>query len=288
MSSVPTTSAVIRRFLGIIADDVVRGELEVLEEVIAQYAPFRDAFMSVASGRAAYIIPQTCVALGFEATSGRTISHDELHEVAPFALLCLGLAVGDDLIDERGGTFVDRMTLGWTAMILSHHSYLRIHRGGTPAPFREALLEATDALIDSVTAVAAAEVDYFAREYADDAYLDLARKKTSCYTRHAMQLGCRLAEGSNATHELLSRIGDHLGASLQFLDDALDVTNDSDGTHAATLASVLASRGESLQVVYDLARKEIEHALRLAALLPHSATLSRTLAHAIGFVRFLR
>jgi geranylgeranyl pyrophosphate synthase len=173
-------------------------------------------------------------------------------------------------------------------MILNRYAYRELYTRPMPNETRAALSEAMDRLIESVSSVAASEIEYTSHEFADQAYLELARTKTSCYTRHALQLGSSLAGGAAATNELLARIGNHLGASLQLLDDALDAVKDSTGDHAATLATVLTQRGQSLKAIFDLSGQEIRSALDVAASLPFPATLSGSLQRAGSFLRFLQ
>jgi hypothetical protein len=105
-----TTSTVIRQFFGAGAWDA--DGAKVFDEVVQPFPTFRDAFTKIVIGRAAYIIPQTCVALGYESTVGHSPSADELRDVSPFSLLCLSLAIGDDLIDEKNEVFAARMAPG--------------------------------------------------------------------------------------------------------------------------------------------------------------------------------
>lgn len=287
MNSAPSTSSVIRRFFGDSADEAIRGEFPLLERVIEPFPAFREEFMSVAAGRASFIIPQTCVFLAYAATCGQAPTAEQLDDVSPFALLCLSLAAGDDLIDEPARPFASRMVLGWTAMILNRHAYYRILDGrSTPSSMH--LRRISDSLVSDVTEVAAIEVRLSTEQYEEATYLSLARRKTSAYTRHALQLGCLVAGGTAEVYDTLTQIGNHLGTAIQMLDDALDAPGDDGTDQPPTMATMLRAEGRSLSRLYDTAITEIERAIQLAKLLPHPQALLDPLRRAATFLRFAK
>jgi octaprenyl-diphosphate synthase len=65
-------------------------------------------------------------------------------------------------------------------------------------------------------------------EVAEDAYLDVIRRKTAKLFEAAGQLGAIIASADAATETSLARYGMHLGTAFQLIDDVLDYSGDAE------------------------------------------------------------
>jgi len=65
-------------------------------------------------------------------------------------------------------------------------------------------------------------------EVAEDAYLDVIRRKTAKLFEAAAQLGAIIASADASTETALARYGMHLGTAFQLIDDVLDYSGDAE------------------------------------------------------------
>ena len=128
-------------------------------------------------------------------------------------------------------------------------------------------------------------------DVAEDAYLDVIRRKTAKLFEAAAQLGAIISGASAAVEQALARYGMHLGTAFQLIDDVLDYSGDHEAI-GKNLGDDLADGKPTLPLIRAmqvgatadaaLIREAIKHG-RLDDFKPVVEALSRT--DALDYVR---
>ena len=143
----------------------------------------------------------------------------------------------DDVIDQgalRRGAPTSRMLYGNAASVYAGDWLLvealrRVVRAGIPG-----LLESLLSTIDEMIAGEAIQLERRGKLVADpSAYFQIIEKKTASLFRYAMAAGARAGGlGPNETRAL-EAYGRHLGLAFQLIDDALDLSGETESTGKA-------------------------------------------------------
>jgi hypothetical protein len=268
-------------FLGVIVGQlfptVLQNYRTALEEVAAS-CPDIAGYLEPFYGRAAYVIPQLLFQGGYKALTGVEPSETVQKRGVPFSVICLSLAIADDILDEESKAFTAKMQLGCSAIALIDYAYTAIALD-TDRDYRDILRTSVTQLIGAVVKAGQAELDYVQRgDFSVERYLDLARMKTTCYTRHSLRLASRLAAATADQNTCMDHIGVYLGTFIQLVDDCLDASMDTaEGRNGSSYPAILKSSGASIHPVLEIAYKELSSAAQLTTQLPYPGEFVRLL-----------
>ena len=269
-----TTSTLMSHILGETLNEINTQYEEILTEIAAEYPHFSLDIRNEGKNRAAFFLPQSLLELGYQSLSGSPIDIGLRKRAMSFSLVCLSLAVGDDIIDTADSTFDRKMTLGCLSTFLMHRAYSQLIQDSSHQS--RLILRHIGRLIASVSETALDEIQYrSAADFSVSRYLAITRKKTSCYTIESLLLAASLLECLSTQATLLTQLGDHFGTAIQLLDDLLDITEDGiNRLPQLTYPAQLTSEGSSLTPIYSQIARELELAMLICQQLPYPSQLS--------------
>ncbi|MBK6685094.1 MAG: polyprenyl synthetase family protein [Deltaproteobacteria bacterium] len=176
-----------------------------------------------------------CVALAAKVGTG--FGRPALELAVAVELVHNATLLHDDVIDQgalRRGAPTSRMLYGNAASVYAGDWLLvealrRVVRAGVPG-----LLESLLTTIDEMIAGEAIQLERRGKLVADPgAYFQIIEKKTASLFRYAMAAGARAGGlGTNETRAL-EAYGRHLGLAFQLIDDALDLSGETESTGKA-------------------------------------------------------
>ena len=254
----PSTSSLLFELVTEFFPGVLRNYRHTLDD-IAIGCPDIAGYLEAFYGRAAYIIPQLLFEVGYKALTGVEPPDKVRKRGIPFSVICLSLAIADDILDEKDIAFAPKMQLGCSSIVLIDYAYTAIADCGN-AQERKVLRSSVTRLIGDVVKAGRAELDYSQEgDFSPDRYLELTRVKTTCYTCNGLRLACQFAAGKPEQYACIDQLGLHLGTFIQLIDDCLDVSTDSESCpDVSTYPAFLMSSGSSLQPALEIAQKRTE------------------------------
>lgn len=272
---VPSTSQLMQDLLNMECPGLVREYDALINSLASNHKSFRSAFEQHTTRRAAYLIPQFLVESCYEALSNSSMESGLRKSCQPFSLICLSLAVGDDIVDSDHVTFEARMIHGCISIALMDYAYASVASNPNPSE-RCAISQRISSLMQSVTSTGAFEIQYRkARSFSIESYIEMTQMKTTCFTKHSLLLAADVLNTSDTHKALLLTLGERLGTAIQLLDDLFDVKQDLEETkHNLTYPEHLARNNQSMTPVVELATRALLEARNLSRELPHQSKLA--------------
>jgi|SRR5579864_4408405 len=270
-----STSHLIQGLLGFRLPHLLDEYDAICESVTQLHEPFRIVFAKQAKNRAAFLIPQFLAEVCYESLCGVPMPAHLRGSCHSFSLVCLSLAIGDDMIDSDHTGFESTMERACVSVALMDFAYARI-ASEMNETVRLVVSEGISSLIRAVTHTGAAEIQYRKKSIFDLAsYMAITRLKTSCYTRHSLLLAANVLEDTHAYDALLTKLGNCLGTAIQLLDDLYDVGEDSrQEQHNQTYPEYLVAHNQGMEPVFRLIEQALKQASDLARQLPHPDKLT--------------
>jgi len=268
-----STSSFITKVVGPQAKQLINNYNIIIDDIVDTY-PQASIINTEARARAAFIIPQYCIELGYESMIGQSIDPCLSVQCMPFSLICLSVAIADDIIDVHNTSFKRNMELGCASLAINNYAYNKLLLL-SDIQIRSDLSQAISQLIDSILSIGAEEINYRnSKIFSPENYLKITKQKTSCYTRHAFLISTRLVDKYSEYHKAMIQLGNHVGTVFQLIDDLMDVDKDAlDEADSITYPMFLKDNDQNMDAIYKIIAAEFDGAINVAKNLPYSSKI---------------
>jgi hypothetical protein len=285
-----STSKFLESTIGSIFPHVFVESSAIIYDLCQRNPILQEPLQSHGGFRAAYIVPQLFSELGYAALTGRTMELELRRRSAGLTLMCLSVAVADDLVDgETNDGFHERMPLACVSLAIIEYVFTMIAQDEDGAR-RKIFSAALSSFVTEVIEAGHQELQYTGLpEFSIESYIAITKKKSALYTQHSLLIAHALSNADPVLKETLVRLGDSTGIALQVIDDILDAKKDvTMKGRPMTYPMFLLANGKSLDPAYSLIDKELCTALALCDSLPFPRQVKSLLLQFRSLVSFYR
>jgi geranylgeranyl pyrophosphate synthase len=288
---VPTTSEILKHTLMRLFPSIGRESEEITKALADTHPTIAQALADHGRFRAAYVIPQLFLDLSYSALTDRPLALADRGRAAAIPLMCLALAVADDLVDADD--ILDAtdhshrnksMDMACVALAILDHAYALVMDDDEPNR-RVVMSRALSSFVADVLRAAHSEQRYaLERDFSLDAYLTVTATKSELYTRPSASLAHALSHSCDTLMSSLLSVGRNTAVALQILDDYLDASSDRRSGLAPTYPAFLIGSGMPLAPMYTLIDEHLAAAIAACSALPYPEHLLRLLRQMRMFV----
>lgn len=275
-----STSGLMRHLFGDDMHIIQPAYDEVITELARSHPSFVDTFEEC-RGRTAFLLPYFATEYGHFSSVGSFLPTHAKPLVIGYSLICLAIAVDDDVVDEFRHDPIRTMKMLCTAELLCNEAYSTLVKSTRPRE-RDIVLETIHDFLTAVTEFQYKDIIFIAqtcrKAFQLDDYLRLTYK-TGCIFDKGFDLGLQLASADEAHRRLGGRVSRAIGCALQLLDDLLDLEDDqrSFGEFPITYPMVTRAKQGTFDDVFALIESKLGEAKDCSARFKHPMKVLSTI-----------